>query len=107
MNPPAFVARFNEVRVGLVLLVASGGRALDAAARAYPSKTITVVVPFPSDSSADVTTRQMAQLPSGELGQSVMVHIRSGANGIVGAKLVASSPEEACARLGVEYGHYG
>jgi tripartite-type tricarboxylate transporter receptor subunit TctC len=55
----------------------------------YPSKTIRIVVPFPAGSSSDVQTRQIAQLLSSQMKQSVIVDNRPGANGMIGAASVA------------------
>lgn len=63
----------------------------DAHAQAYPSRPITIVVPFapggPTDSSARVIGRAMAT----SLGQPVIVENRPGAGGIVGSTQVAQA----------------
>ena len=60
-----------------------------AAQDAYPSRTLTLVVPFPTGSGADLSARVLAKDMSDALGQAVVVDNRAGANGIVGAQQVA------------------
>ena len=50
----------------------------------YPSKTITMLVPFPPGGVADTVARPVAEALSRELGQSVVVENRIGAGGAVG-----------------------
>jgi tripartite-type tricarboxylate transporter receptor subunit TctC len=55
----------------------------------YPSRPITMVVPFPPGGFADVTGRPLA-IPLGrELGQTVVIENRGGAGGAVGNAAVA------------------
>lgn len=67
------------------------GLALDVsfAAEAYPSKPITLVVPFSAGGPTDVVSRALAHAMSKELGQSVVVENRLGAGGTVAASYVA------------------
>jgi tripartite-type tricarboxylate transporter receptor subunit TctC len=60
-----------------------------ATAQPYPSRTITLVVPFAPGGPADVLGRVIGQKLGEELGQQVIVENRSGANTIVGAQAVA------------------
>src|SRR5262245_18483148 len=60
-----------------------------AAAQSYPSRSITLIVPFAPGGPADVLGRIIGQKLSEELGQQVIVDNRSGANTIVGAQAVA------------------
>ncbi len=55
----------------------------------YPSRTVTIVVPFPAGAGVDVTARLLAERLSTQLGQSVVVENRPGASGLVGAATVA------------------
>ena len=62
-----------------------------ARAQAYPTRTITLIVPFPAGGATDVVARALAKGLSDRLGQSVVVDNRPGANGAVGAALVAKA----------------
>ena len=65
-----------------------------ASAADFPTKTITLVAPFPPGSTSDLIPRLLAQVMSKSMGVSVMVENRPGANGSVGAVKVASSPAD-------------
>lgn len=67
--------------------------ALQAAAGAqdFPSKPITIVVPFGPGTTNDIIARQLAQDMAGTLGQSVIVENRAGATGNIAADFVAKS----------------
>ncbi len=58
---------------------------------AYPSKVIRVVVPYPAGAGADLHARVLAQKMTENIGQSVIVDNRGGANGIPAMELVAKS----------------
>jgi tripartite-type tricarboxylate transporter receptor subunit TctC len=60
-------------------------------AQNYPIKPIRVVIPFAPGGGTDVQTRTVGQKLSERWGQSVVVENRSGANGNIGAALVAKS----------------
>ncbi|WP_426955658.1 Bug family tripartite tricarboxylate transporter substrate binding protein [Muricoccus radiodurans] len=60
-----------------------------AAAQAYPSRPITIIVPFAAGSSTDVVGRQAARALSEGLGQQAVVENRTGAGGIIGTQAVA------------------
>ena len=55
----------------------------------YPSRTITVVVPFPAGGLTDVPTRLAASLLQDKIGQPVVIENRSGGSGTIGAAYVA------------------
>ena len=61
------------------------------AAQTYPSKTITIVVPFPPGGTTDVLARTVAQKLGAVLGQSVIVDNKPGAGATLGAGLVAKA----------------
>ena len=55
----------------------------------YPSRPITMVVPFPPGGSADIMARQYSEPLSRVLGVPIVVENRPGAGGSVGAQYVA------------------
>lgn len=60
-------------------------------AQAFPSKPVTVVVPFSPGGGTDIGARLIAQKLTAKWGQSVVVENRAGAGGLVGADLVAKA----------------
>jgi tripartite-type tricarboxylate transporter receptor subunit TctC len=57
----------------------------------YPSRTITIVVPFGPGGIADLTARAVAKALTDDLGQRVIVDNRPSAGGIVGTAAVAQA----------------
>lgn len=57
----------------------------------YPSKPVTVIVPFPPGGGTDIGARVIAQKLTAIWGQSVVVENRAGAAGLVGADVVAKA----------------
>ena len=55
---------------------------------AYPTRTITIVVPFPPGGSPDILARVIGEKLSARWGQSVVVENRPGASGVTGAQQV-------------------
>ncbi|HEX8416748.1 MAG TPA: tripartite tricarboxylate transporter substrate binding protein [Methylobacterium sp.] len=66
---------------------------------AYPSRPITLVVPFAAGGSTDVVGRLVAQKMSDELGQQVVVENVVGAGGNVGAARIAKAEPDGYAIL--------
>jgi len=66
---------------------AAGGPTVGA--QAWPSKPVTVIVPFPAGGGTDAFVRPLAQQLSTQLGHSVVVDNRGGAGGTVGAAIAA------------------
>jgi tripartite-type tricarboxylate transporter receptor subunit TctC len=65
---------------------------LPAAAQTYPSRNVSIVVPYPAGGSVDGVARIMAQKLHERLAQSFIVENRAGgAGGIVGANYVAKA----------------
>lgn len=60
----------------------------DGAAANYPTKRITIVVPFPAGAGPDVIARLLGDELAKRLGQAVVVENRPGASGVVGAAAV-------------------
>lgn len=60
-----------------------------ARAQAFPSKPISLVVPYPAGGPTDAIARFVAQDLSTSIGQNVLVENRAGASGAVGTRAVA------------------
>ena len=65
-----------------------------AAAQSFPSRTVTIVVPFPPAGGADTLARTLAPKLSALWGQTVVVENRPGASGRIGTEQVANAPAD-------------
>ncbi len=63
-----------------------------ALGQAYPSKVTKVISPFSAGGTNDYLSRAIARKLEAALGQPFVVENRTGANGMIGADLVAKSP---------------
>jgi len=85
----------HPTRLRRALLLAAAGAALAApfggahAADAYPSKPITLIVPWPAGGSTDRHHRALAELASKHLGQNIIVENRPGGGGTTGPGTMA------------------
>jgi tripartite-type tricarboxylate transporter receptor subunit TctC len=78
--------------LGVALLA---GAPQPVTAQQYPTRTVSVVVPFPPGGSVDGVARILVQNLNESLGQHFIVENRaSGASGIVGANAVAKAPAD-------------
>jgi tripartite-type tricarboxylate transporter receptor subunit TctC len=89
------VTRRLVLKRGVVGGIAAGAYALLAAgelrAQDYPTRAVTIVVPFPAGISLDGIARKLGEKLSERLGQPVIVENRPGAGGIVGTAAAAKS----------------
>jgi tripartite-type tricarboxylate transporter receptor subunit TctC len=84
----------RRAALGLAAAVAAAVALPAAAQSAYPSKPITMVVPFPPGGPTDLVARVLAQQLGEQLGQSIVVDNKAGANGNIGAQAVARAPAD-------------
>ncbi len=77
----------------LSMLVAGLGLLAGASAEAqtYPSRAITMIVPFPAGGTTDILGRFVGQALSAAWGQPVVIENRGGAGGNIGAAAVAKA----------------
>jgi tripartite-type tricarboxylate transporter receptor subunit TctC len=99
---------FRHGRRAILAALALGSAALAHAQgpAAFPSRPVTIVVPFPAGGATDLTARLVAEGLSKKWGRSVIVDNRPGAGGNVGSEFVArSAPDGYTIVLGVTGSH--
>lgn len=74
------------------LLLGAPGHAVAQAA--FPTKPITMIVPFPPGGLADLVARPVAEAMSRDLGQPVVIENKGGAGGGIGMGLAAKAPAD-------------
>ena len=75
-------------------LLALGAQAQTADPVAWPTKPVTLVVPYPPGGTSDVVGRQLAQRLREELGTVFVIDNRAGAATAIGASFVARAPKD-------------
>ena len=88
--------RLHSLRAAFVAcaLILAATPVHDAAAQAFPSKPVKLVIPFPPGGSLDNIGRLIAQKLSEAWGQQVLIENKPGAGGNIGADAVAKSPAD-------------
>jgi tripartite-type tricarboxylate transporter receptor subunit TctC len=74
-----------------MFLLAFGLLSMQTFAQSYPSRSIVFVVPYAAGGGVDLTGRIVAAKLSQQLGRSILIENRPGADGTVGADYVAKS----------------
>jgi tripartite-type tricarboxylate transporter receptor subunit TctC len=77
--------------VALTALTATSATSVAADASQYPTKPVTVVVPYVAGGAADITARVVSQKLSDALGKTFVVENKPGANGQIGTDQVAKA----------------
>jgi tripartite-type tricarboxylate transporter receptor subunit TctC len=81
----------NLFRLVTLLILSALIPSLSLAQEKWPSKTITMVVPFPPGGVADTVARPVAEAMSRQLGQPVIIENKAGAGGGVGMAYVSKA----------------
>jgi tripartite-type tricarboxylate transporter receptor subunit TctC len=76
--------------VGIALALAT---IASAYAQPFPSRPITLIVPFPPGGSTDTTARIMAERMRPLLGQPIVIENVGGAGGSIGGRLARASAD--------------
>jgi tripartite-type tricarboxylate transporter receptor subunit TctC len=84
----------NSLRIALASVALLIGAAPSSHAQSYPSRTISLVVPFPAGGGNDALARLVAERMSKTLGQQVVVENRGGAGGTLATRAVAKGPAD-------------
>lgn len=77
-----------------------------AAALAWPTKTVTIIVPFPPGGSTDMIARTISAKLSEKIGGTVVVENKAGATGTIGTAQVARSTPDGHTLLVSSLGPY-
>jgi tripartite-type tricarboxylate transporter receptor subunit TctC len=78
-------------RISVAAIAALTATIATASAQTYPTKPVTMIIPFAAGGPTDVLGRVMAQRMSEVLGQQVVVENVGGAGGMTGSKRVADT----------------
>jgi tripartite-type tricarboxylate transporter receptor subunit TctC len=89
---------------GAAAALAAPALASIAHAQAYPSRPITIIVPYPPGGPTDTIARLLAERMRATLGQPVVIENVSGAGGTLGVARVAKAPGDGYT---LSIGHWG
>lgn len=84
----------NKSIISLFVAPMFFGLATNAVAQTFPSKSLTLVVPYSAGGSTDATARLVAEGMSKKIGQPVIVENKPGAGGGIGALYVKRAPSD-------------
>ena len=88
------IVRLARVLAALVLGLGAGAPSMAQSAGAFPSRVVTLVVPFTAGSGSDILARILGPLLSERWARPVVVDNRAGASGNIGADFVAKAPPD-------------
>ena len=92
-----------KMLLGVVAIAALAGTGM-AAAQSYPSRPITIVVPYSAGGPTDTIARIIAERMRGPLGQTIVVENVTGAGGTIGVGRVARAAPDGYT---ISIGHWG
>ena len=94
VSPDALRSTRRRVLAGLGAAAISGIRARNAFAQTFPSRPVRIIVPTSAGGGNDIIARVISQRLGEAWRQPVIVENRSGADGTIGAAIVAKSPPD-------------
>jgi tripartite-type tricarboxylate transporter receptor subunit TctC len=77
-----------------VLALSAAAAPVPSSAQTWPTKPVTIVVPFPAGGGTDAFARPLFAQLTKQLGQQVIIDNRGGAGGNIGASLAAKAPPD-------------
>jgi tripartite-type tricarboxylate transporter receptor subunit TctC len=87
-------SRMNRWLMGMIAVLLGLASATMAAAQEYPTRPITMIVPFPAGGATDTLARFLAERMRAVLGQSVVIENVAGAAGSIGVGRAVRSPAD-------------
>ena len=96
----------KSIRIGILTALALSFGALPAMAEDYPTRTITMVVPYPAGGPSDVVARIVADGMGKVLGEKVIIENVGGAGGTIGTARVAEAKPDGYTILGASMGSH-
>jgi tripartite-type tricarboxylate transporter receptor subunit TctC len=88
------MVKMRYIRTALAValcIAASIALPLPASAQVYPSRPVTLVVPFPAGGGVDAMARIIAERLTVALGQQIIIDNRGGAAGVIGTRAAAKA----------------
>ena len=89
---PAALTRRHAITLAAAAVAASAG--LPAWAQGFPTKTITLLVPYPAGGASDFVARKLQPELAGKLGQTIVVDNVGGAGGSIGLMKALGAPAD-------------
>lgn len=83
--------RLRNIITSALAAAAVAATAATAMAQSYPTKPITMIVPWPAGGSTDVAMRAIAEAASKHLGQPIVTDNKAGASGTLGPATMAAT----------------
>lgn len=84
----------RKLLTAAVAAVLSLARPMPATAQSYPTRAVTMIVPFPAGGATDTLARFLAERMRGALGQPVVIENVAGAAGSIGVARAVRSPAD-------------
>lgn len=88
------IARHGLALAITLLASATGLLPVQAQTEAYPTRPVTIIVPFPAGSATDIIARKIGEGMRATFGQPFLVENKAGADGVIAARAVqAATPD--------------
>jgi len=82
---------FQRSRLKIALAAIGLLMSASAGAQDYPTKPVTLIVPWPAGGSTDISMRAIADSASKALGQPILIDNKAGGGGTVGPATMAAA----------------